>query len=85
MLSAKHLPRLVSRADLCAYLGRIQAEELLPRIAAHKLPEPLWGVKVDDPAARWDVRAVDRSLDSSSGLRSVEDDIAALDRALGIR
>jgi hypothetical protein len=62
-------PRLLSRAALRAYLGGITATELGERIAQGRIPTPIWGLKPDDRAARWDQRAVDRALDAAGALR----------------
>ncbi|MBR0648100.1 hypothetical protein GXW78_00370 [Roseomonas terrae] len=79
-------PRLLSRAALRAYLGGITATELGERIAQGRIPTPIWGLKPDDRAARWDQRAVDRALDAAGGIAAtVEAAEAHLDRAFGFR
>lgn len=82
---AGHPPRLVTRAQLRAYLGGIGATELAERIAAGLLPPPLWGLHPADKAARWDLRRVDRMLDEAAGpTATVEAAERHLDRALGL-
>jgi hypothetical protein len=78
-------PRLLTRANLRAYLRDLTWREIEARMLRGQIPGPLWGLATDDPHARWDRRAVDRALDAASGIpASVEAEEAALDRALGI-
>lgn len=78
-------PRLVTRAQLRAYLGGLTARELDERIGAGVLPRPLWGRQPADKAARWDLRRVDRMLDEAAGpAATVEAAERHLDRALGL-
>ena len=79
-------PRLLSRAQLRAYLGHITVTELQQRIDAGVLPRPVWGIHPDDKAARWDVRQVDRMLDADAGpTATVEAAERHLDQARGLR
>ncbi len=83
---SSHAPRLLTRAALRAYLGGISATELEERVSAGLLPPPMWGAAPADRSARWDVRAVDRALDSAGGpSASVQAAEHHLDRALGFR
>lgn len=78
-------PRLLTRAQLRAYLGDIAAAELDERIRRGRLPGPLWGATPGDKAARWDRRAVDMALDRASAIPgSLEADTLILDRSLGL-
>ena len=77
--------RLLTRAQLGSYLGGLPWAELAARIAAGKLPRPLWKLDLVDKNARWDVRAVDRALDAESGVpATIEAQERALDRSLGL-
>lgn len=78
-------PRLLTRAQLRAYLGEISFAEVERRMASGRLPRPLWGLAASDKAARWDRRAVDHALDRASAIPgSVEADVQILDRGLGL-
>lgn len=78
-------PRLVTRAQLRAYLGGISTTVLAERIAAGLLPPPVWGLHPTDKAARWDLRRVDRMLDEAAGpTATLEAAERHLDRALGL-
>ena len=77
--------RLMTRAQLGSYLGGLPWAELAGRMAAGKLPRPLWRLDPADKNARWDVRAVDRALDAESGVpATIEAQERALDRSLGL-
>jgi hypothetical protein len=78
--------RLLDRAALRTYLGGLPWTEVVARIEAGRLPEPVWGLDPGDRRARWDIRAVDRALDRASGLPgTIEAQEKELDRALGLR
>lgn len=77
-------PRLLTRAQLRAYLQLATVQELEERILARQLPAPLWGLAPGDRRARWDVRQVDKMLDAAWGpVATVEAAEMHLDRALG--
>lgn len=85
MPDGAHPPRLLTRAQLRAYLGSITVTELEERMAAGLLPRPVWGIPPDDRRARWDVRQVDRMLDAAGGpAATLEAAERHLDRALGL-
>lgn len=79
-------PRLLTKAELREVLGKIAWSEVCARMERGQIPKPIWNVPAEDKAARWDLRAVDRALDSASSIPgSIESDLAALDRAIGFR
>lgn len=78
-------PRLLTRADLRAYLSGLPWADVRERMERGKLPQPMWRLDPNDKNARWDRRAVDRALDAESAIpATLEAQEHALDRALGL-
>jgi hypothetical protein len=82
--SARHIPRLLSRTHLRAYLGDLEWAEIGDLFGAGRFPSPVWGRKSSDAKARWDIREVDRYIDrAADGEGTLEDYERKLDQALG--
>ncbi len=70
------LPRLLSRAEAAAYCG-LSCQGFSAWVKNGRLPGPIVGT------ARWDLRAIDASLDSLSGIaarNTATVDLSALDQ-----
>jgi hypothetical protein len=66
LASARHIPRLLSRTHLRAYLGDLEWAEIGDPIGAGRIPSPVWGRKSSDAKARCDIREVDRYIDRAA-------------------
>jgi hypothetical protein len=76
----------MTRARLRKYLGNIPWADIERRMDSGRIPRPLWGVPPSDKNARWDQKAVDRTIDGASQIpASIEDHIRDLDKAFGFR